>query len=55
MSPGSAAKLFSVGHRGLSHLSVPLDPPAGLDDIIPVTESWDRGQHKQVIDRWHLL
>ena len=53
--PGSAAKLLGAVHRGPSLLSVLLGPPHGPDDVMPVTESWDRGQHKQVIGRWRLL
>ena len=53
--PGSAVKLVGAAHGGPSLLSVLLGPPHGPDDVIPVAESWDGGQHKQVIGRWHLL
>ena len=53
--PGSSAKLVGAVHGGPSLLSVLLGPPHGPDDVILVTESWGRGQHKQVIGRWHLL
>ena len=54
-SPESASKLRGFCHKGLRLPSFLLGTPAGLDAVVPVTESWDRGQHVQVIGRGHLL
>ena len=55
VSPESASKLRGFGHKGLRLPSFLLGTPAGPDAVVPVTESWDRGQHVQVIGRGHLL
>ena len=55
VSPESASKLRGFGHKGLRRPRFLLGTPAGLDAVVPVTESRDRGQHVQVIGRGHLL
>ena len=55
VSPESASKLRGYGHKGLRLPRFLLGAPAGPDAVVPVTESWDRGQHVQVIGRGHLL
>ena len=54
-SPESASKLCGFGHKGLRLSSVLLGTSSGPDAVVPVTESWDRGQHVQVIGRGQLL
>ena len=54
-SPQSDSKLLGAGHKGLRCPSGLLGTPAGPDAVVPVTESWDRGQHVQVIGRGQLL
>ena len=54
-SPESSSKLLGAGHKGLRLSSVLLGTSSGPDAVVPVTESWDRGQHVQVTGRGHLL
>ena len=55
VSPESASKLRGFGHKELRLPRFLLGTPAGPDAVVPVTESWDRGQHVQVIGRGHIL